>query len=85
MNREELFEKRTHVRRLISEVNNARMRDLQEEKRRHNAQLRDEYELHALKVSGIEEEFAARMNDLKAQRDWLSMQVPDDVQEGGAE
>lgn len=85
MNREELNERRTHVRRLIAEVNNARSRDLRNEKMRHNAKLRDEYDLHALNVDKIEEEYQARMIDLKAERDRLSQEVPDDVQEGGAE
>lgn len=85
MNKEELNERRTHVRRLIAEVNNARSRDLRNEKIRHNAKLRDEYDLHALNVDKIEEEFQARMIDLKAERDMLSQEVPDDVQEGGAE
>lgn len=73
------------MRRLIAEVNNARSRDLRNEKMRHNAKLRDEYDLHALKVDKIEEEYQARMIDLKAERDKLSQEMPDDVQEGGAE
>lgn len=85
MNREELNERRTEVRRLIAEVNNARSRDLRNEKMRHNAKLRDVYDLHALNVDKIEEEYQARMIDLKAQRDRLAQEVPDDVQEGGAE
>lgn len=85
MNKEELNERRTHVRRLIAEVNNARSRDLRNEKMRHNAKLRDEYDLHALNVDKIEEEYQARMIDLKAERDMLSQEVPDDVREGGAE
>lgn len=85
MNKEELNERRTHVRRLIAEVNNARSRDLRNEKMRHNAKLRDEYDLHALNVDKIEEEYQARIIDLKAERDMLSQEVPDDVQEGGAE
>ena len=85
MNKEELNERRTHVRRLIAEVNNARSRDLRNEKMRHHAKLRDEYDLHALNVDKIEEEYQARMIDLKAERDMLSHEVPDDVQEGGAE
>lgn len=85
MNREDLNERRTHVRRLIAEVNNARSRDLRNEKMRHNAKLRDVYDLHALNVDKIEEEYQARMIDLKAERDMLSQEVPDDVQEGGAE
>ena len=85
MNKEELNERRTHVRKLIAEVNNARNRDLRYEKMRHNAKLRDEYDLHALTVDKIEEEYQERMIDLKAERDMLSQEVPDDVQEGGAE
>ena len=85
MNREELNERRTEVRRLIAEVNNARSRDLRNEKMRHNAKLRDEYDLHALNVDKIEEEYQARMIDLKAERYMLSLEVPDDVREGGAE
>lgn len=85
MNKEELNERRTHVRRLIAEVNNARSRDLRNEKMRHNAKLRDEYDLHALNVDKIEEEYQARIIDLKAERDMLSQEVPDDVREGGAE
>lgn len=85
MNREELNERRTEVRRLIAEVNNARSRDLRNEKMRHRELLRDEYDRHALVVGRIEEEYQARMIDLKARRDMLSQEVPDDVQEGGAE
>lgn len=85
MNKEELNERRTHVRRLIAEVNNARSRDLRNEKMRHSELLHDEYERHALVVGRIEEEYQVRIIDLKAERDMLSQEVPDDVQEGGAE
>lgn len=85
MNKEELNERRTQVRKLIAEVNNARNRDLRNEKMRHNAKLRDEYDLHALNVDKIEEEYQARIIDLKAERDMLIHEVPDDVREGGAE
>lgn len=85
MNKEELIERRTHVRMLIADVNNARSRDLRNEKMRHHAKLRDEYNLHALNVNKIEEEYQAQMINLKAERDMLSHEVPDDVQEGCAE
>lgn len=85
MNKEELIERRTHVRMLVADVNNARSRDLRNEKMRHNAKLRDEYNLHALNVDKIEEEYRAQMINLKAERDMLSHEVPDDVQEGCAE
>ena len=84
MNKQELNERRTHVRRLINDLNNARNRDLRNEKMRHHAKLRDEYDLHALNVDKIEEEYQAQMINLKAERDMLSHEVPDDVQEGCA-
>ncbi|MCQ2259804.1 MAG: hypothetical protein MJZ77_00260 [Bacteroidales bacterium] len=85
MNREELNERRIHVRRLIDEVNNAHDRDLMNEKNRFYDQLREVNVHHSLKVEGINREYRARMIDLKAERDRLSHVVPDDVQEGGAE
>lgn len=85
MNREELNERRTEVRKLIAEVNNAHDRDLMNERNRYHDQLHEVNVHHSLKVEGINREYRARMIDLKAQRDMLSQEVPDDVQEGGAE
>ena len=85
MNRVELFERRTQVRRLIAEVNEAHDRDLMNEKNRYHSQLREVHVHHLLKVEGINREYRARMIDLKAQMDMLGQEVPDDVQEGGAE
>lgn len=85
MRKEELIERRTHVRRLIAEVNEAHDRDLMNEKNRFYDQLSEVHVHHSQKVEGTNREYRARMIDLKAQMDILSHEVPDDVQEGGAE
>ena len=85
MRKEELNERRTHVRRLIAEVNEAHDRDLMNEKNRFHDQLREVHVCHSLKVEGINREYQARMIDLKAERDRLGQEVPDELKEGGAE
>lgn len=85
MTREEWMERRAEVRRQQNLLAMERSQRIRDEKSRHNQALKEEYDLHALKLENIEAAYREQKQRLADEMDALAnlWQKPEE-QEGGA-